>query len=862
MIRNTGYGLLVLAGFLMAAGTVSFGATGAEGLVDRLPEDVLGFVATSGSDEVKPAFDQSHVGQLWHEASVQTFYGQIKKVILDQMGKEPKDNKTKKNNREKAEKDLVWSLGELAVKCPGVAGVAERPGVKDFPVCIFVIVEAGKYRAELDETIKKLEALNKKSNKVVEMNFGGTVMRGEKEKDWLGYWGWVGNYFMVVFNDESGKLVLDFKKEKPAGSKAGLAGLMAKVPGAGDAMVMGVDMAKVFRLLEGKLEGAETVNAVLGNLGLKDIRAMVSRTGFSGADLVGNGLLALPEGRRGLLGVLKPVDPSWLDLAPAGVTTAAVYNIDFGSLYDTVLTTIKSISDKEGFEVDKAIGEFEEKAQVKIRQELLGNLAGPVVSYAVPGATINPMSGGAVFIVKLKNSKEFEKSFTALEEYIAKIADGNFQTTSQAMDGVNYHFWMIPQLAMAQISPCWTISRDELVFTTNMPLCSVAVRHATTQHAEASSVRTTEGFKSVAKELPEKLLSLRYVDQKVQGEEGMRAMQQFWPMMAMMVGQQSKIKLPMILPPAADIAKHLGPQVEYCWETPEGIRSHSRGPLMGSDASMAAAGGVMAGMIAPALCQARDAAKRAQSSANLRQVFIACYEYSNEKDHAGKLPANLEDLVKAGKLNKAFLESALKPKEFTGPSYIYISEIHNVDTEPRNILAYENPAYLSEGTTVLFGDGHVQWMKPEEFKKSLAETYQRLGKPMPAVNFRAGKGGWDLGNLFKSEKAPIQLNSGVNLDKKIPFKCTTCGKVVMYTIRDLQKMQKPGQMGPMMGPMTLDCPKCEKKTLTQAVECPKCGEIFVMKMDPAKGLFNDKCPKCHESYAKAWQEKYKKSKQE
>jgi ribosomal protein L37AE/L43A len=104
---------------------------------------------------------------------------------------------------------------------------------------------------------------------------------------------------------------------------------------------------------------------------------------------------------------------------------------------------------------------------------------------------------------------------------------------------------------------------------------------------------------------------------------------------------------------------------------------------------------------------------------------------------------------------------------------------------------------------------------------------------------------------------------GVNLDKQIPFKCTNakCNEIVMYTIRDLQKMQKPGAMGPMMGPMTLNCPKCNNKTLTQAVECPKCKEVFVMKMDPSKGLFDDKCPKCHESYAKAWQEKYRKSKE-
>jgi rRNA maturation protein Nop10 len=109
-----------------------------------------------------------------------------------------------------------------------------------------------------------------------------------------------------------------------------------------------------------------------------------------------------------------------------------------------------------------------------------------------------------------------------------------------------------------------------------------------------------------------------------------------------------------------------------------------------------------------------------------------------------------------------------------------------------------------------------------------------------------------------------------NLDKEIPFKCTHCSTVAWYKIRDLQKMFKtatiPGPTtspadplrGLMMGPMTLNCPKCGKKTLTQAVECPKCQFIFVMQMDPAHNKFDDKCPKCGVSYAKAWQEKYRK----
>ena len=68
-------------------------------------------------------------------------------------------------------------------------------------------------------------------------------------------------------------------------------------------------------------------------------------------------------------------------------------------------------------------------------------------------------------------------------------------------------------------------------------------------------------------------------------------------------------------------------------------------------------------------------------------------------------------------------------------------------------------------------------------------------------------------------------------------------------------------MGPMMGPMVLQCPKCSKQTLTQAVECPveTYKEVFIMNMDPMKGIFDDKCPKCGVSYSKAWQEKYQAS---
>ncbi|MFA5865737.1 MAG: hypothetical protein WC975_13770 [Phycisphaerae bacterium] len=99
---------------------------------------------------------------------------------------------------------------------------------------------------------------------------------------------------------------------------------------------------------------------------------------------------------------------------------------------------------------------------------------------------------------------------------------------------------------------------------------------------------------------------------------------------------------------------------------------------------------------------------------------------------------------------------------------------------------------------------------------------------------------------------------GIDTKKQIPFQCTSCNSVVKYTIGELQKMQDPSKMGPMMGPLVLDCPSCKKHSLTQAVECPQCNAVFIIKMNPAQGQFDDKCPKCETSFAKAWQEKYRK----
>jgi prepilin-type processing-associated H-X9-DG protein len=174
------------------------------------------------------------------------------------------------------------------------------------------------------------------------------------------------------------------------------------------------------------------------------------------------------------------------------------------------------------------------------------------------------------------------------------------------------------------------------------------------------------------------------------------------------------------------------------------------------------------------------------------------------------------------------------------------------------VVIYENPEYQSDGTNVAYCDGHVMWQKPEGFIKDLRMTCEKLGQPMPTVTFKKDKGKKWLKWGEKCETTQPAETHG------IPFKCTNkeCGEVTTYTVADIQMMNQTSSQ-PTTGPEMLDCPKCKKHSLTQAVKCPACEEVFIMNKNPEEMGFNDKCPKCGKSYVKAWKEKYpKRSEQE
>jgi prepilin-type processing-associated H-X9-DG protein len=180
----------------------------------------------------------------------------------------------------------------------------------------------------------------------------------------------------------------------------------------------------------------------------------------------------------------------------------------------------------------------------------------------------------------------------------------------------------------------------------------------------------------------------------------------------------------------------MGPSCQYSWFDDKGL--HSRYHGSGIELSLGSVAGASLGLsvMMPALVRARSQASRITSASNLKLIALSCRIYAEDND--GKFPPNLEDLIEKTNLSPKSLESALKPKGFDGPSYIYIAG-QTTAMEPGNVVAYDNPAFMSEGVNVLFMDGHVQWMKLEAFLRELEATYKRLGREMPQIKFKGSK---------------------------------------------------------------------------------------------------------------------------
>jgi len=716
---------------LVCPSKVESANSAAEKLLTMMPDDVVGFVATSGGDDLKPAFEKTIMSRIWNDAGVITFREAIKKELMAKAAQEMAElNDTGV--------DLIEGIIRQVTARPLVIGVAQKDTAQGPPLYGFAILDAGPRKAEMAASLAKLESFADEGD-IVEIEIGSAKLHGPKDPgDVPGYWGWVGNYFVFAVNDGKG-LALKYvqgNNSRPAPA------CLQNVPGTGDALVVHFNREKVFNIL-GMIAGMEggqgeeefaAIKAAIRELGLNNIKSFTERVGFDGPDIVGNCFMEMPQPRTGIFANFKTINLSMFDMADPGAISATAVNCDIAGIYDTVMKTARNVIGDDFSEVEQGIAAIEAELNFKIRQGLLESLSGPMLFYVLPGGvTMQSPQGGFVIIAKLKDAKLWEDSLTALGKFAAEKSEGMVQVSSQVQEGRTVYTWAVMPLAMAQVMPSWTVVGDQVVVGSNPALLTSAVSQI---NSGTNSIRSTDGFSKVTAKLPADLLSFKYGDSKLQFTQLTTALQQFWPM-ATMFASNAGVKLPFVLPQLSHIAQDMGPSCQYSWFDAQGLRSYYRGAGIEPTLGAVAGGAVGAGILMPALARARQQARNAVSMSNLKQLGLAVIMYAD--DHDGTLPENFEQAKKYYG-NSKVLESPLKPKDFDGPSYIYVSgHTMKAESPARQIVIYENPEYCQDTINALFLDGHVERMPQDRFRETLEATYKQLGREMPEIKFKGSK---------------------------------------------------------------------------------------------------------------------------
>jgi hypothetical protein len=719
--------MVLLVGFCYGELAVS-ASSPVEDMTGRLPDDVIAFTATSGCEYVGPAFEKSIVGRIWNDPETKSFYQSIKSGITAKMTQHGDPNAAEVVNE-------VLEIVQLALARPVVIGTAKNNSQNRVGAYGFLILDVGAKKDKITAAVSKLEA-RAPEGEIVDVKIGSYNMHGPKEpEDVPVYWGWVGNYFVFAINDGEG-LTVKYLQNPRSGST-----YLSDVSGAGDAIAMFIDFPKIMDLVKQLVEQeAEAAMAgrfitIIGELGLNSVKNIKVRAGFDGADVVGDELVEVEGARSGLLACMRAMDISLFDAVDARAVSAGASNVDVALISEAYMKMIKAVMpDDVSSKIDEAISGFETDANVNLCTDLVKNLAGPMVGYAMPmGVVMEAPAGGIALVAELNDGAAFEKAMTAIGQYASAKSKGMLQVSAQAKgDGTVVHTWGVAPLMMAQIMPTWAVVNGKLILASNTNLYTLAEKQVTSTEPKKTSLSGTEVFKKVSAGVPENLVSFSYTDSQSQFKQLLMTLQQFWPMMTMMATQQG-VKLPMMLPTYSDIIKDMGPTVSYSWWDSKGLRSRYKGS--GIEASAGIVGGAVGfSIMMPALAQARNKAQRIVSATNISGLVRASLVYAND-DEQGRFPPNLEKLIELDYISSKQLESRLKPKDFSGPSYIYIAG-QTADTDPGNMLVYENPAYCRDGVNAGFVDAHVKWMRRDEFLQALEATYKRLGREMPEIKFK------------------------------------------------------------------------------------------------------------------------------
>jgi prepilin-type processing-associated H-X9-DG protein len=692
----------------------------AQPLADRLPDDAEIYVGWNGTISPGPGYDQSHLKAVLDASQLPQFFQDSMPRLFQQVAAQ--NPQAARQLRQMY--GILTALAEhpTAIYFGGLGAVEAGGG--PFPK-LAIVCDGGTDASKIERQVRIL--LNNARGAPLNLKLVDTL---------------------VILSD----FVVPDTVAKPLSQNPDFQAAMGQL-GKDPSIAMYVNGPSLVSTIDALINQAAPPQAqqmwpqIRDALGVSGLKAVAATAGFDGKSWSIQTFVNAPAPRKGLLamGDVPPLSDDLLKLIPASSTIAGAGTCDLNAFFTQIDQAIVQFSPDQGNQFHQILAQVNQTIGFDIQKDFLAAL-GPQWAYFDDPAIAGDGPLGFAIVNRPRNPDQFQTSMTQLENFFNSIVAQQFhnqhpkitlQFRQASIDGTNVHF-----LAAPLITPSWAIKDGTLY----IGLYPQVVDGAFSRAADSQSIRDNPAFQATMQSLqaPSQFSSFSFVDlpKTMPGSyQACLALVRLYFGLGDLIDMQSP---PMILPPLPKLLAETEPAGAVGWSDDAGYHLKTIEPFPGASVIGSAQGvasgsvgetALMASIMLPSLNRARETANRVKCASNLRQIGQAILLYSN--DTKGSYPPDLGTLIKTEDVTaEVFVcpDTNTHPPPNMSPDdaadwvnknsdYIYIGAGLRQGAGRDVVVCYEkDDNHGGDGINVLFGDGHVEFLKLDQAHKFINDS--------------------------------------------------------------------------------------------------------------------------------------------